>query len=157
MPVGEDEAQAFWDGRRDYELTFWTTLNQIADQAAQVETTNMDGPIVQVMNPAAPMTPDKKNRAWLTACYHALFSPYNAQKHNYFLHSERILAPVVADPSYLYRWNTYIIRKPNPVTYTKLLGTSFADDYRNHAAFYTLLVPNENHTPYAITRTINGA
>lgn len=145
-PVTEDEALAYWENRHDYEQNFLRRLNLIADETGQVDTNGLDFLLTSVMG--GPPSPLVSERAWLTACFHALFKPYEA---SYYLDFERLVSPIIDDKHKLFMWNTYIIRKPNPVTYTKLLASPYADDYRNHAAFYALL-HDEPHHAYATLR-----
>ncbi len=145
--VESEEAVAFWDNRKDYEIMFWRSLNAIADEASQLEITNMDHPLADVMSDRK-VDPLKVERAWLLLVWHGLFSPLTRELHSYYLTTSRILDVVTSDPRTLYLYSTYIIRKPNPAVYVKLLGTPFADQYRNHALFYSLIT-SEEHGAYA--------
>ena len=144
--IEESEAQSFWDNRKDYEIMFWRSLNAVADEASQIETTNMDFLLTDVMGSR---NPDelKIERAWLLVAWHGLFQPLTATLHSYHFKMERLLNLITDDPRTLYLYSTYIIRKPNPAVYVKLFGTSFADQYRTHAMFYSLLT-EEDHATY---------
>lgn len=145
--VESEEAATYWDNRKDYEVMFWRSLNAIADEAAQIETDNMDIPLSDVMSDRK-ADPLKVERAWLLLAWHGLFSPLTRELHSYYLSTSRILDIVSDNPRTLYLYSTYIVRKPNPAVYIKLLGTPFADQYRNHAMFYSLIT-TEDHSAYA--------